>query len=297
MINKILLKASSAAVIAAAATGAHAGAIDYTVSGPLTDYVNLRGGNPTSSQVNEFTVPRYFDDLYVYHQTGGTRDIATFTGLPNNRSTYFKLTAANTGTLENPRSEIATRWEQQSKKDKRWYAASVYIPEGSSNFATIPQEFISLIQVHTVAATANNTLSPPISFGVRGEQVQVLLRGFHGDYNYNVADADVKLETLILGDLVRNQWYCLIVSADWTNKPGDGAMAIWLNKKLIYRGANTYNSYYNAGNYLKAGVYVPGSPGVGNWTVYTDVLHLATSPSGYTEQMTLDEIKSKMPCK
>ncbi len=293
MINRILFKAirfSTLATLAAGAASAHAGAIDYTVSGPLTDYFTLRGGNPTSSPVTETSSPRYFDDLYLYDGTGGTKQIADFNG-----KKYFKLTAASDGTLENPRSEIKTRWEL-TKKNQRWYAASVYIPEGDANFHTIPQEFVSLIQVHTLAATTNNPLPPPVSFGVRGDQVQLMLRGFHGDYTANVAETDIKLETLVQEDLVRNKWYCLIVSADWTNKPGDGAMAIWLNKKLIYRGANTYNSYYNAGNYMKAGVYVPGTPGKGNWTVYSDVLYLATSPAGYTEQMTLDEIKAKMPC-
>jgi hypothetical protein len=166
----------------------------------------------------------------------------------------------------------------------RWYALSVYFPE---QWRIHPYPTV-VAQLHTSQKTA--ILSPPVSFVVRGANIDLELNanfrpidGPDPATKANSAHQSIRLDTL-----KTERWYCFLVRADWSTKPGEGALRIWMNGDNVYEAKNLYNSYETwLGNYARVGIYMPGMISVDNRLLYADFIHVGGPKTSFEEMAAL----------
>ncbi len=186
------------------------------------------------------------------------------------------------------RTEIVPSYEYV-REGVRWYAMSFYFP-ASWQFHAYPT---IVGQIHTSQKTA--VLSPPLAFMAQGDHLDLELYANH--LQPDVATGIPATRTNSARQLIRldtikkEQWYCFVIRADWSYRPGLGSLKVWMNGDRVYEGNNLYNAYETwLGNYPKAGLYSPGMMGVSERMLYLDFIHLGGERSGF------DEMAAQTPC-
>jgi hypothetical protein len=184
------------------------------------------------------------------------------------------------------RTELSTN-RDYTREGVRWYAMSVYLP-GSWQFHAYPTV---VAQLHT--SQKRTILSPPVSFVVRGRNLDLELYANHRsiDGPDPAKRANSAHQLIRLDRLKTQQWYCFVVKADWSRYTGQGSLRIWMNGDRVYDAANLSNSYETwLGNYARVGVYMPGKRSITNRVIYADYIHLGGPRTG------LIEMTSQTPC-
>lgn len=184
------------------------------------------------------------------------------------------------------RSEIALN-RDYIREGVRWYAMSMYFPKDWQ-----PHPYPVVVgQLHTSQKTA--VLSPPVAFVVHGANLDLELYANHrsvdgtgGATRPNSAHQLIRLDRMKL-----EQWYCFVVRADWSARPGQGALKIWMNGDKVYDAVNLYNSYETwLGNYPRVGLYMPGMTSISDRTLYVDFIHVGGPRTSY------GDMASQTPC-
>ncbi|GAB2873001.1 hypothetical protein GCM10027277_47840 [Pseudoduganella ginsengisoli] len=263
---------------------ARSGRIDTVASDPVKlQYVSQNlARNATSTY-------RYLDDVYTL-QTGNTSNLQL---VPDPKGSgrkvlFFKVSKTDPLVSGGSRTELATKYEYVIE-GLRWYAFAVLFPTDwqFDNNPTV------VAQLHTSQKTL--TVPPPVSVVASGQDLNM---EFH--YNYRKTDgtgadpatrANTGEQAVRLAKIQTNKWYCFVVRADWSFKPGVGSITAWMNGNIAYESKNAYNAYDTwLGNYPKIGLYLPGTMAVASRSLYTDFIY-AGGPSS-----TYDEMAGLLPC-
>jgi len=272
-------------LLGVAATGAVA-QIDLARSGkvdtldrnpkPLTYVSQNLSRNATSTY-------RYFDDLYVLSSANPARLALVPDPLGSGRKvlreTLYKSDPLVTG---GSRTEVSLKYEYVIE-GVRWYAMSVLFP---SDRVFHPSPTV-VAQLHTSQKTL--AVPPPVSFVANGNDLNIELHYNYRDMNGGGGDPATRANTgeqlVRAAKIQTNKWYCFVVQANWSYKPGIGSLKIWLNGNVAYDAKNVYNAYQTwLGNYPKVGLYLPGTMQVASRTIYTDFITVGGPASTY-EQM------------
>ena len=134
----------------------------------------------------------------------------------------------------NGKSERAEMGTKKFYKGKKWYAWSIYIPEG--------QEFLSPSSLKLFQFDHND-----------GSGYQQLANFDHGDGKYTFFNAVADFEESKSVDVI-GKWTDIVVNANWTHKD-NGYYKIWADGKMIYdyQGPTFYAKNLKAN--IKIGVY------------------------------------------
>jgi hypothetical protein len=181
------------------------------------------------------------------------------------------------------RTEISPQHEY-TKDGIRWYAFSVLFP-ADWKFA---DDMVIVSQVHTSQKTA--VVSPPLAFIARGRYLEMEmhsnLRSTEGADP--ITKENSSRQIMRLERIVVNQWYCILVRADWSNRSGQGGLRVWLNGESVYESVNLPNSYETwLGNWPKSGLYVPGAMAATERSIYLDFIHVGGAKSWFEEMAAL----------
>ncbi len=226
---------------------------------------------------------RYFDDLYVLSSASPARLALVPDPLGSGRKVFrHTLNKADPLVTGGSRTEVSLKYEYVIE-GLRWYAFAVMFPS-DWQFHASPSV---VAQLHTSQKTL--AVPPPISVVASGNDLNIEL---HYNYrNMSGAGTDPATRANTGEQLVRaakiqtNKWYCFVVRADWSYKPGIGSTKIWMNGNVAYESKNAYNAYETwLGNYPKVGLYLPGTMQVTTRTLYTDFIYVGGTASTY-EQM------------
>lgn len=278
------------AALCGAAAGAHA-QIDPSRGGP----VSTMAANPKTFQyvswllaANATATTRYFPDFYTLNSASPNNiELANDPAGSGRKVFHMKLAKTDPLVLGGSRTEISPR-NEYVKEGLRWYTFSMYFPADwvFHNTPTL------VAQLHTSQNTA--VVSPPASLTVQDRTLSL-------DFNYNhrsttsgsdqATRANSVAESIRLGKVELKKWYCFVVRADWSNKPGVGQIQVWMNGTEVFSAKNTYNSYETwLGNYAKVGLYSPGTMMVPSRNLYADFIHLGGASSTY------DTMYAQTPC-
>ena len=134
----------------------------------------------------------------------------------------------------NGKSERAEMGTKKFYKGKKWYAWSIYIPEG--------QEFLSPSSLKLFQFDHND-----------GTGYQQLANFDHGDGKYTFFNAVADFEESKSVDVI-GKWTDIVVNANWSHKD-NGYYKIWADGKMIYdyQGPTFYAKNLKAN--IKIGVY------------------------------------------
>lgn len=278
------------AALCGAAAGAHA-QIDPARGGPVTTMAT----NPKTYQyiswllaANATATTRYFPDFYTLNSSSINNVSLVDDPAGSGRKVFFmKVAKTDPLVLGANRTEISPR-NEYVKEGVRWYTFSMYFP-GDWVFHNSPT---LVAQLHTSQNTA--VVSPPASITVIDKTLTL-------DFNYNhrstssttdpATRANSVAESVRLGTVELQKWYCFVVRADWSYKPGVGQIQVWMNGTEVFSAKNTYNSYETwLGNYAKVGLYLPGTMMVPQRSLYADFIHLGGASSTY------DLMLGQTPC-
>lgn len=233
---------------------------------------------------NQTATYRYLDDLYIL-QTGNVNNLQMVLDPKGSGRKVLLFKVQNTDPLYagGSRTEIALKYDYVME-GLRWYAFSVLFPTGWQ-FHASPTV---VAQLHTSQKTLS--VPPPVSVVASGQDLNLELH-----YNYRATDgtgtnpatrANTGQQLVRLAKIQTNKWYCFIVRADWSYKPGVGSMKAWMNGNVAYETKNAFNAYQTwLGNYPKVGLYLPGTMAVPSRTLYTDFIYTGGATSTF-EQMT-----------
>lgn len=281
--------------IAAAALCAAAGAqaqIDPARGGPVTTMET----NPVTYKyiawlldANAKATIRYFPDFYTLNSASTSNINLVDDPAGSGKKVFFMtLKKSDPAVLGGSRTEVSPR-NDYVKEGLRWYAVSMYFPT-NWEYHVAPT---IVAQLHTSQQTA--VVSPPMSLTVSNRTLSL-------DFNFNhrstvsgatdpATKANSVAESVRLGTLELGRWYCFVVRANWSYKPGAGEIQVWMNGGEVFNSKNTYNSYETwLGNYPKVGMYMPGTMLVAQRTLYTDFVHLGGPTS------THDLMMAQTPC-
>jgi hypothetical protein len=199
-----------------------------------------------------------------------------------NDSTFHLRWQKKSGVAEvaNPRVEI-TPSHEYAPSGVRWYAVSVYLP---SDWMPIPDT--ALFQLHTKQRGASPppiVVPPPLALIAHNAQLRLHLRSSTRDTTGSEPPTsdNVEMQSMPLGALEKQKWYCLIVRADWQSAVGTGNLTVWLNGKRRYDARNVHNHYVNAESYPKAGMYMPGTRSDASQHVYVSPIHIGDEAATY----------------
>lgn len=184
------------------------------------------------------------------------------------------------------RTEVALS-RDYIREGVRWYAISMYFP---ADWQPHPYPVV-VGQLHTSQKSA--ILSPPVAFVVHGQNIDLELYANHRPMEGpDAATRPNSAHQLIRLDRMKSeQWYCFVVRADWSPRPGQGALKIWMNGDKVYEATDLYNSYETwLGNYPRAGLYMPGMTSVSERMLYLDFIHVGGPRTGY------EEMAAQTPC-
>lgn len=285
-----LTKFIAATALCAAAAGVQA-QIDPARGGPVTTMAT----NPTTYRyiawlltANAAATTRFFPDFYTLN-SGNPANISLVDDPAGSGRKVFHMQVKKTDplVLGGARTEVSPR-NEYVKEGLRWYTFSMYFPT-NWEFHNTPT---LVAQLHTSQQTA--VVSPPMSLTVTN-------RTFSLDFNYNhrstsgsadpATKANSVAESIRLGNLELGKWYCFVVRANWSYKPGQGEVQVWMNGNEVFSAKNTYNSYETwLGNYAKVGLYMPGTMMVPQRSLYADFVHLGGPSSTY------DTMLAQTPC-
>lgn len=276
------VKFTAAAILGAASTAAFA-QYDLSRSGP----VDTLSANPNPLTYvsqnlarNQTATYRYFDDLYSLGSASPARLALVADPLGSSRKVFFHTVYSSDPLVSGgSRTEVALKYDYVIE-GVRWYAISMLFP-ANWQFHSSPTV---VAQLHTSQKTT--TVPPPVAIVASGQDLNIELHSNYRNMSGTGTDPATRANT---GDsLVRaakietNKWYCFVVRADWSYKPGIGSMQIWMNGNLAYESANAYNAYDTwLGNYPKVGLYLPGTMAVPSRTLYTDFIHTGGAASTY----------------
>jgi hypothetical protein len=200
------------------------------------------------------------------------------------------------GSTSGERSEVLYTGANEVEGDDVWYAWSTLFP---SDWTT-PSGWSIFAQWHS-----SYPVSPPISFNMKGERIQV-------NFNTGAVDsggATVKPVYPITDALERGVWNDFVVHIVWS--PTAGSIQVWhrtgsnpFELKVDATGVPTMQTQGGvaSSNYLKIGFYRNDEPSLTN-VVYQDGFSRATSPQGLAPafggdpafQTLLDEIAPPAP--
>ncbi|SFU66603.1 polysaccharide lyase [Pseudoduganella namucuonensis] len=273
-------------LMAAALCGAAGGAlaqVDIARAGPVDTLA--KNPNPLTyvSQNlarNQTSTFRYFDDLYVLsaaspdrlelvaNPLGGTRKVL--------RHSLYKTDPLVTG---GSRTEISPKYEYVIE-GVRWYAVSMLFP-ANWTFHASPTV---VAQLHTSQKTL--AVPPPLAVVASGQDLNVELhynyRNMSGQGTDPATRANTGEQLVRVAKIQTNKWYCFVVRADWSYKPGVGSMKVWMNGNVAYESKNAFNAYETwLGNYPKVGLYMPGVMQVATRQLYTDFIHVGGPSTTY----------------
>lgn len=223
---------------------------------------------------------RYFDDLYQL-SSGLKTNLELVADPSGSARKVFKHKVLKTDPLYagGSRTEVTLKYEYVIE-GVRWYAVSVLFP-ADWQFNVEPTV---IAQLHT--SQKSLTVPPPLALVVNNKDLNLEA---HYNYRSTVAGATDPAtransgEQLVrLGKIVTNKWYCFVLRADWSHKPGIGSVKVWMNGNLAYETKNAYNAYQTwLGNYPKVGLYLPGVMAVPSRTLYSDFIHVGGAASTY----------------
>jgi hypothetical protein len=285
-----LKKILAAAALCGAAFCAHA-QIDPARGGPVTTMAT----NPTTYQyvswllaANATATTRYFPDFYALNSASPSNvELVDDPAGSGKKVFHLKVAKSDPLVLGGARTEISPR-NEYVKEGVRWYTFSMYLP-GDWVFHNSPT---LVAQLHTSQSTA--VVSPPASLTILDHTLSL-------DFNYNhrstssatdpATKANSVAESIRLGNVELNKWYCFVVRANWSYKPGTGEFQVWMNGNEVFNAKNTYNSYETwLGNYAKIGLYMPGTMMVPTRHIYADFVNLGGP------QSTFDTMMARTPC-
>lgn len=263
---------------------ARSGKVDTLASNPVKlQYVSQNLAR------NQTATYRYLDDLYAAHTAYSSNMMLVADPKGSGRKVLF-LKVAKTDPLVSggSRTEVALKYEYVIE-GLRWYAFAVLFPT-DWQFHASPTV---VAQLHTSQKTL--TVPPPVSVVAQGQDLNM---EFH--YNYRKTDgsgtdpatrANTGEQLVRLAKIQTNKWYCFVVRADWSYKPGVGSIKAWMNGNIAYESKNAYNAYETwLGNYPKIGLYLPGTMAVASRSLYTDFIYSGGASSTYEEMAAL------LPC-
>lgn len=176
----------------------------------------------------------------------------------------------------------------------RWYAVSIYVPGDWT-----PVTDTSLFQLHTKqrplpppppgTTLPQILVPPPMAFIANGTQLKLHMRTstrqVTGDDVPN--GSNVEVQNIALGPLKTQQWYCLVVQANWQSTVGSGDLLVWLNGKLRYEAHNVHNHYVNGESYPKAGMYMPGRREHASQHLYVSPIYIGDEGATYDNMAAL----------
>lgn len=166
----------------------------------------------------------------------------------------------------------------------RWYSFAFYLPD---SWIFHPYDVV-ISQLHTSQKTA--AVSPPVTFVILGDKLNISL---HRTKDVLLETSRANTETIDkrVATLVKNNWYCLIVRADWSEVKDKGELDIWVNGTKVFQERNHLNDFPTwLGNYPKTGIYQPGLMGVAERTAYFDFVRMGDAASSF------DEMNQLTPC-
>ncbi|HET6656644.1 MAG TPA: polysaccharide lyase [Gaiellaceae bacterium] len=176
------------------------------------------------------------------------------------------------GSTSGERSEVLYTGANEAEGDDVWYAWSTLFPEDW----TTPSGWSIFTQWHS-----SYPVSPPISFNMKGERIQV-------NFNTGAVDsggATVKPVYPITDALERGVWNDFVVHIVWSSTAG--SIQVWhrtganpFELKVDASGVPTMQTLGGvvSSNYLKIGFYRNDEPNLTN-VVYQDGFSRATTPA------------------
>lgn len=207
---------------------------------------------------------RYFSDVYAKSIEGSSGTIEWVTDPVDRKSMVFRATVVKPDTGY-ARAEVSPKWDY-TKTGKRWYAMSVLFPADTWE---APTADMIVWQLHTSQSASKGevTLSPPLDVVAKG---RYLYLGMHANELSNKLADEVHAtkdgsskQYFRIATIETGKWHCFVVAADWSHTPGNGAMKVWMDGKVVYQADKAFNAYISdPGNYLKTGLYVPGVGGM-----------------------------------
>jgi Polysaccharide lyase len=177
------------------------------------------------------------------------------------------------GTTSGERSEVLYTGDNEIEGDDLWYAWSTLFP---SDWTT-PSGWSIFAQWHS-----SYPVSPPISFNMKGERIQVNLNTGSVDSG----GASFKPVYPITDALERDVWNDFVVHIVWSGT--NGSLEVWRRtgdnpfvKKVDAFGIPTMQvkAGVTSNNYLKIGFYRNDDPALVN-VLYQDGFSRATSAAG-----------------
>jgi len=239
---------------------------------------------------NATSTYRYLDDVYAVH-TGNFAGNLQLVDDPrgSGRKVLFLKTLKTDPLVSGAsRTELSAKYEYVIE-GLRWYAFAMMFPSDWQFHATPTV----VAQLHTSQKTL--TVPPPVAVVAYGQDLNLELH-----YNFRKTDgtgtdpatrANTGEQLARLAKIQTNKWYCFVVRADWSAKPGIGSLKVWMNGNLAYDVKNAYNSYETwLGNYPKVGLYMPGVMGVASRSLYSDFIYVGGASSTY------DLMAAQLPC-
>ncbi|MBY0241093.1 MAG: polysaccharide lyase [Burkholderiaceae bacterium] len=282
-----------ASLILAAACGPALAQIDLSRSGRVDTLVS----NPKKLMYvsenlarNATATYRYLDDVYAVHTGDAASNLQLVDDPSGSGRKVLLLKTLKTDPLVSgaSRTEISAKYEYVIE-GLRWYGFAMMFPSDWQFHATPTV----VAQLHTSQKTL--TVPPPVAVVAYGQDLNLELH-----YNFRKTDgsgldpatrANTGEQLARLAKLQTNKWYCFVVRADWSAKPGIGSLKVWMNGNLAYDVKNAYNSYETwLGNYPKVGLYMPGVMGVASRSLYTDFIYVGGASSTY------ELMAAQLPC-
>jgi hypothetical protein len=282
----------SAAAILAASCGTAMAQLDLARSGP----VDTVSANPNPLMYvsqnlsrNLTATYRYLDDVYSLGSASPARLALVPDPLGSGRK-VFSHTVYSTDPLVSggSRTEVALKYDYVIE-GVRWYAFSMLFP---SDWQFHPSPTV-VAQVNTSQKTT--AVPPPVAVVASGQDLNIELHSNFRNMSGTGTDPATRANTGDLlvraGKIETNKWYCFVMRAEWSFKPGVGSMQIWMNGNLAYESVNAYNAYDTwLGNYPKVGLYLPGVMQVPSRSLYTDFIFTGGAASTY------DTMAALTPC-
>ncbi|SFU90914.1 polysaccharide lyase [Pseudoduganella namucuonensis] len=282
-------------ILAAAAFLCAGGAqaqIDLARGGP----VNTLSPNPNPLMYvsqnlarNLTSTYRYLDDLYSLSASSPARLSLVPDPLGSGRNVLLhNLNKTDPLVSGGSRTEVSLKYEYVIE-GVRWYAVSMMFP-ADWQFHASPTV---VAQLHTSQKTL--AVPPPVSMVASGQDLNIELhynyRNMSGQGTDPATRANTGEQLVRAAKIETNKWYCFVVRAEWSYKPGLGSMQIWMNGNIAYEASNVYNAYETwLGNYPKVGLYLPGVMQVATRNLYTDFIHVGGASSTY------DMMAALTPC-
>lgn len=277
-------KLAGAALLCALAMPAMA-QVDTARGGPISTLsLNPKPVSYSHQAITRNSAPtytyRYFDDLYTV-QTASAANLALVPDPAGSGRQVFRTTVlkSDAKAANGSRTEVTLKYEYIIE-GLRWYAVSVYLPK---DWVIDPNPTV-LSQLHTSQKTV--TVAPPVMLIASGNDLQLSLhynhRGTSATATNPATNANSGVQTIRVAKLETGRWYCMVMRADWSYKPGVGSFTAWLNGSVVFDAKNSFNSYETwLGNYPKVGAYLPGTMFVDKRVVFADFIHLGGPASTY----------------